>query len=1107
MKRVFYAIILSLVAVGCTKKLSYKEKSKDQVQDKAAVIDEQSVYLYAPSSGSTSRTSGDARPFFMGETKKVKMRLTEKTLQIYEVESDTRFQGNEANKKVVMEIPVSHVDFRCTKDRYGECTGSEEEDGDLRWDLKRKFKPDFSSVKVMEASVLPIEIEKLFGSGCYSELGSRLLDYEMTAEAINFRVEKTFNANLNCLMDLDSLSDITTTAVYHYSMVKLSSMATPDYKEFLYPKPDQNIFGFFTTEIKKVDVDNRMTTNSEVSYLNRWNPNRKEIVYYLSDEFNKPENASIKRATYKAFEKMNKGLESAGVKFRMILKDPAGKQPGDIRNSMIILVEDPSQAGLLGYGPSIANPDTGEILSAKTVMYSGILKTSVRAVYEEIRRKSLQKKAAQSPSQENSKLTKVKQAGDNKKGHGTLDMSLNFNNPSMAALIEDFTKNQGVKSSTPSGKNSVNSNFTQARVQSLVKEIKNYTSRTDFNSNPIDMLMAKRGSCLFTVDQMDFSKLIAQLLNVMAGQELKKWQDLSATEKQKIIDVILPETWTTTLVHELGHNLGLRHNFAGSEDKENYYTEKELKDQGIAHPITSSTVMEYSGSEFNALPTLGKYDIAALRFGYQGVIETSNNQKVTIPDGQSVSKIPTTEDETVGNIIRKSYKFCTDEHAGINAGCKQFDQGSSYEEIARYLVEQYEEYSKLRNYRNDDYNFSLLHDARYASRIERTFNHMRLFLDVVERVSNSGLSPADPLWNSIPFLADLRKAAVISGQFFFNILATPNLHCLIAPKADPNQIEILPAEDLKGLGAFITCEQLGKNPRLNELGFQVLGELGRNYTSKKSPDNENPYVDQVDVRGIWIDKVMASKYLLSRHPRTTIRSSMETSFNYLDLPEFQKPLLQNLMMILTNSVQASNIPATLLNGEVVKVPVPLRYDVFNSHLIPKPLTKTISNLLGLPYRDVYLQESILSQIVTEASEEARKDVAAKDRLEYFSVHKTKAIFGNAQAQYPKEVVVLNAQEYVLAATPKNILARALMQFFDVSTKLSAIKGSDEEKAKAIRSIIEAREKNQTMPENADEATKNAWQMDLALLKQYDMGLIDSDPQFYVQMLFMLPAAN
>ncbi|MCV5640823.1 M66 family metalloprotease, partial [Escherichia coli] len=56
------------------------------------------------------------------------------------------------------------------------------------------------------------------------------------------------------------------------------------------------------------------------------------------------------------------------------------------------------------------------------------------------------------------------------------------------------------------------------------------------------------------------------------SRQLKRWKYLPKELQVKAADAITVATYSNTLVHELGHNMGLRHNFKGSNDKANYYT-------------------------------------------------------------------------------------------------------------------------------------------------------------------------------------------------------------------------------------------------------------------------------------------------------------------------------------------------------------------------------------------------------------------------------------------------------------------------------------------------------------------------------------------------------
>lgn len=64
------------------------------------------------------------------------------------------------------------------------------------------------------------------------------------------------------------------------------------------------------------------------------------------------------------------------------------------------------------------------------------------------------------------------------------------------------------------------------------------------------------------------------------------------------------------LAHEIGHNLGLRHNFKG-----NLGAYENIQEAGSV----SRSVMEYLGRPFRHLNTIGPYDRMAIAYGYKGV--------------------------------------------------------------------------------------------------------------------------------------------------------------------------------------------------------------------------------------------------------------------------------------------------------------------------------------------------------------------------------------------------------------------------------------------------------------------------------------------------------
>jgi hypothetical protein len=218
----------------------------------------------------------------------------------------------------------------------------------------------------------------------------------------------------------------------------------------------------------------------------------------------------------------------------------------------------------------------------------------------------------------------------------------------------------------------------------------------------------------------------------------------------------------TCMLHEMGHTLGLRHNFSASADERNFPPEyaklktaywdkvdalrkqyqaliqkgdtaayeayvKKVDDLPSIHDrFGSSSVMDYMGDWMDWGTVTRPYDRAALLFGYGQKVEIKNGkgQWEVAPykkgDFDVVDPLSTTEQAKSGRYVR-SYLFCSDEKTYDDAFCTPFDRGTTATEIVRNFIRDAQVSYFFSNFKRDRTSFEKSRRGYYMQKWLRQY--------------------------------------------------------------------------------------------------------------------------------------------------------------------------------------------------------------------------------------------------------------------------------------------------------------------------------------------------------------------------------------------------
>ncbi|MCR9203650.1 MAG: hypothetical protein NXH75_03670, partial [Halobacteriovoraceae bacterium] len=320
-----------------------------------------------------------------------------------------------------------------------------------------------------------------------------------------------------------------------------------------------------------------------------------------------------------------------------------------------------------------------------------------------------------------------------------------------------------------------------------------------------------------------------------------------------------------------------------------------------------------------------------------------------------------------GDKAMKSYQFCTDENAGLSSTCNRFDEGTSLVEVSKHLIKRYKDYYKYRNYRDGRLDFSAYDLPGYVFARRSEFTRIR---DVMEEYEFfAGIFGADLMQQGCTpqqeeqfpvckMINDRRDSVKIVGDFFIEVLKTPDHICALAEPTDPNTIVAYRKlsdlyNDVKFDIDYVTTSCF--DPKIKETlatpdaqsgepALVPIGETGKFLNGFKDTDPNYKYVTDRFVLGTWPDKVMAFNALFRR---TWGKSNTDRAhLALMDLPNVKEQAQEILDHYVLGKPMKSFRPFTMEDGKQFAIPYAIQDD-YKIEVVEDAFT-WMRGFLGLP---------------------------------------------------------------------------------------------------------------------------------------------------------------
>jgi len=754
------AAVLGLWALSCATEPEPLDKTQPDALHKSMFEGEWYYKLTVVDTEWSNKATFIGEEAFFGSAK-VRWEITEDKLNAYMVPQ--RYRDPDGNmventigiETMVLSFPISrHFDIK-----YQENTTTREDlnvvvenDSDRPWWEREYIRVDFSENGVTNMWA-PMSSDLLMGELIrepvstwenfeFFDANDRLVDTrrwrpeaDTEVTTINIDTKEQIRGGVDWWGDIYfGTAQPPTLVKWRHSLMKAKER---DYEPMDYRDDFFRAFGFFRTEYEVYDEERAVQESGKRYFANRWNvADGRKIHWYLNPDF--PDDPDLKLWMQEVADAWNGALQEALDRDDEIIiiheNEPRldedgfpifnadGTQRykyelGDMRYSFINYTSKPQDESPLGYGPSFADPDTGEIVSASVNVYGNWVD------YVVTRAMDLYDLVAGNCTVEDVTAGRYFNEDSGKCDAGTTNGSLrsemagdpvavlstplaqkrsaealHFATP---AMLSSYFPKMGVDAPIPARQHLRQQlDVAKPEIQAMFEAHRDQA--WPLNLAPIQALAGTRyesmmiphstlGSAMPGARSVDDPRVMQALspasrLTEFALAELKYNQYLASVQCRLEPDhydpaVVAfvrenadkPRDWIkkeirhwivyNTTLHEMGHTLGLRHNFRGSMDRANFapsyedawldfwnkrkeldeqYMERIQQGDEVAYReyveaarmmdndrarYSTSSIMDYTGDwdswqvDDAGKPTLPSHDRAAMLFGYGHKVE------------------------------------------------------------------------------------------------------------------------------------------------------------------------------------------------------------------------------------------------------------------------------------------------------------------------------------------------------------------------------------------------------------------------------------------------------------------------------------------------------